>query len=84
MSEYWRRGREQIVELVREDHKKHVEDEYQRAADTRRGTNSRQMLILLLGTAAIAGAYLINRMYCGTKDASHKWEQRYTVGVDEP
>lgn len=84
MSEYWRRGREQIADLVREDRKKHVEDEYPREADTRRGSNSRLVLILLLGGAAIAGACPINRMYCGTKDASHKWEQRYTIGTDEP
>jgi hypothetical protein len=84
MGEYWRRGREQIVTLVQADHKKHVEEEYHREAETRRGTHSRLMFILLIGGVAIAVAYLINRMYCGTKDVSHKWEQRYTVVDDEP
>jgi hypothetical protein len=84
LPEYWRRAsdRKSLEESLAQQRRGATLDD-NRDADIRRGSYNRLMLILLVGGAAIAAAYLINRVYCGARDASHKWEQRLNCDEEQ-
>ena len=82
--EYWRRStdRKSLQETLESQRSGQALDA-DRDTDIRRTSYNRLVLILLVGGAAIAAAYLINRVYCGAKDSAHRWEQRLNADEEQ-